>query len=98
EHLHFSLKSITSSRVEELRYWATRLPKVRVAIAGQAVRHVVVIDETWENRSIDLVTDDVIIVPREWDIEGISLETLGITPAAAKHSGIMLQAMRQGEG
>ena len=97
EHLCLSLKSITSDRAEELRIWATRLPKIRAAIAGQEARHVIVVDDAWESRPVDLVTGDVLLVPPEWSFEGDSLTSLGVALPAAWKPGTLIQAKQQGK-
>jgi hypothetical protein len=98
EHLCFSLQSITGSKAEELRAWATRLPKVRTAIAGDIARHVVVVDGVWEGRSVDLSVEDVIHVPRGWRFEGVGLESAGPAPSGAWRDGSLVRAKRQSTG
>jgi Zn-dependent peptidase ImmA (M78 family) len=98
EHLCFSLNCISRGRLESLRQWATRLPNLRKAIAGQTVRHIVVVDDAWENSTIDVLTGDVIHIPHGWVAEGDGMEPIGTSPSDYWPSGEMIRVTRQGIG
>jgi Zn-dependent peptidase ImmA (M78 family) len=96
EHLYGSLKALSPMQVEELRQ--ARLPKLRAAIVGQPVKQVIVVDEHWENRPLDLRVGDLALVPSEWDFEGACL-TVEIPAAPGLwQQGLLVRAVRQGQG
>jgi hypothetical protein len=98
EHLCFSLNCINTERLEFLRQWATRLAHLRKAIAGQDVRHIVVVDEAWESSTIDLITGDVIHLPFNWIVEGKEVQRLGTAPSLFGTPANLVTVARQGMG
>jgi Zn-dependent peptidase ImmA (M78 family) len=96
EHLCQTLGRISFDQAQELRPWATRLPRLRSRLTGRSVRHVVTVDDSWEHSSVDLVTDDVLLVPGGWGFKGDGLISMGLTGSGAWQPGSLIQAARQG--
>lgn len=96
-HLQCSLRLLNPARAEELRRFATKLSLIRSNITGVVLKHVTVVDEAWENRSVDLHVGDHVLVPRGWSASGAGLEEVGLTPGAAQKPGQLSRAVRQGQ-
>lgn len=96
EHLCFSLNSIPHEHREELR--RVRLASLRTALAGRPVRNIVIVDEHWEGRPIDLHVGGVLLMPRGWRLECSCLALGGATVPDLCQHGVLAQAVRQGQG
>ncbi len=75
-HLRWSVRLLRAAIVDELEH--ARLPAIRAALAGPTVTEdVVVADERWTGRPIDLLTNQVLAAPRGAQCEGRCLATAG---------------------
>lgn len=70
-----------------------RLPQIRKSILGQECRdHLVVVDEAWSGRAIDVQIGDLILLPKG-EIEGAVVQ-----PVHAFSTGCLVRAIRPGVG
>jgi IrrE N-terminal-like domain len=70
-----------------------KLPQIRKSILGQECRdHLVVVDEVWSGRAIDVQVDDLILLPKG-DLEGAVVE-----PIRTLSTGCLVRAIRPGVG
>lgn len=69
-HLERTLRCLSSTQADAVR--RASLPRLRSRLAGFAVDHdLVVFDEHWGRRPIDIEVDDVVLVPRSATFEGV---------------------------
>jgi hypothetical protein len=88
-HLAYTLQTITKQRARELDVPPER---VRKAILGSTPpRGLVVVDQHWLGRAVDVEVDDFVILPKGTLLDGQAIRLLG------PHSiGVLAQAVRRG--
>jgi hypothetical protein len=95
EHLHFTLRSISESRANNLR--RVSLPRLRTSMVGYPVKNIKVVDEHWKTPILDVLVGDTILAPLDWQVSGDNLTTQRPATPALPQSCQILQAIRQGE-
>ncbi len=69
-------------------------PQIRKSILGQECKeHLVVVDEAWFGRAIDVQVDDLILLPA-----GSAIEGGAVTPVCGSASGCLVRAVKPGVG
>ena len=75
DHMQYALNAVSASRANELR--SHRPVALRTMLLGRECRnHLVVADENWDGRAVDLAVDDIVLLPRDVELDGRCVEVI----------------------